>query len=166
VDGEEINRIPSALALWSLKDDARPVGVRFEPGGERDVLEAGHTGYRRLNDPVTLYREFEFDRRNPRLFLRDRAEGSGEHLIEFFFHAAPGADPLRLSENAVAFEWSDGSRVHLEKMAGPAVTWEPVAGWFSPSYGVKLERPVWAAMARLGLPAEILWRLSFLPAAA
>ena len=161
VDGREINRFPSPLALWSLKNDARPVGVRFEPGGERDVLEAGHTGYQRLQDPVTLRREFEFDRRNPRLFLRDRAEGRAEHLIEFYFHAAPGSQPSRVSDSAVAFRWEDGGEVRLEKVSGPSILWEAVSGWSSPSYGVKTERPVWKASARLRLPIRIDWALSF-----
>lgn len=160
VDSEEINRFPSALALFSLRDDARPVGVRWAPGIDSDVFEAGHTGYRRLADPVTVRRRFEFDRRRPDLRLADSLEGKREHLVEFFFHAAPGAQPVRLSESGVGFRWPDGRQVRIDKSSGPEIAWENRPGWFSPSYGVKIERPIWVASANARLPLTFGWMLS------
>lgn len=160
VDGEEINRFPSPLSLWSLRDDAKPLDVRFSPGPEQDVVQAAHTGYRRLPDPVTVSRSIAFDRLRPALRLEDRAEGRGEHLVEVFFHAAPGARSEILSEVAAVFLWPDGVTVRIERESGSRLTWEQRPGWFSPSYGVKTPRPVLVASARATLPLAIVWRLS------
>jgi hypothetical protein len=160
VDRQEINRFPSPLALWSLLDDARPAVVRFSGGAERDVLEAGHTGYRRLPDPVSVSRRFEFDRVRPVLTLRDSLDGKREHFVEFFFHAAPGAEALRSPDGDVQFRWADGRELKIHQASGPQVVWEIRAGWFSPSYGVKMERPVWVASANAKLPLVIDWMLT------
>lgn len=160
VDGQEINRFPSALSLWSLRNDALPIDVRFVRGEDQDVLEAAHTGYRRLADPVTVRRQFEFHRGESLVRIRDTVEGAAEHLVEFFFHAAPGAQALPASETAVLFVWPDGRTVKIDREAGGPVAWESRAGWFSPSYGVKMQRPVWVASARTKLPLMITWALS------
>jgi hypothetical protein len=160
VDGEEINRFSSPLALWSLRDDARPFGVHLRPGSDEDVLQAAHTGYRRLPDSVTVSRSIAFDRLRPALRLEDRAEGRGEHLVEVFFHAAPGARSEILSEAVAVFLWPDGLTVRIERESGFRLTWEERPGWFSPSYGVKTPRPVLVASARARLPLAIVWRLS------
>jgi hypothetical protein len=160
VDRQEINRFSSALALWSLSDDARPEGVRFIAQAGRDVLEAGHTGYRRLADPVVVSRRFELDRAKPVLTLRDSLAGKREHFVEFFFHAAPGAQALAAPDGDVRFRWSDGREMKIHQASGPRVLWEIRAGWFSPSYGVKMERPVWVASANAKFPLVIDWMLT------
>jgi hypothetical protein len=160
VDGEEINRFPSPLALWSLRDDARPFGVDLRPGSDEDVLTAAHTGYRRLADPVTVRRTLRFSRREARLVVTDEIEGRREHLVEFFFHAAPGARALSLGEAVATLRWEDGVGVRIEQTRGPAVGWQARSGWFSPSYGVKMERPFWAASIRATLPLSVEWELS------
>ncbi|MGH9365766.1 MAG: heparinase II/III domain-containing protein, partial [Thermoanaerobaculia bacterium] len=160
VDGEEINRFPSPLALWSLRDDARPAGVHLRLGPEEDVLTAAHTGSRRLADPVTVARTFQFSRREPRLVVRDEIDGRGEHVVEFFFHAAPGARIDVISEKAAVLRWPDGAAARIAREAGPGLAWEERAGWFSPSYGVRIQRPVLVASARVKLPLSAVWRLS------
>jgi hypothetical protein len=160
VDRQEINRVPSPLALWSLSDDARPAGVRFSGDAERDVLRAGHTGYMRLADPVAVSRQFDFDRVRPVLTLRDSLAGKCEHFVEFFFHAAPGARALRSLDGDVQFRWADGRELKIHQASGPQVVWEIRDGWFSPSYGVKMERPVWVASANAKLPLVIDWMLT------
>lgn len=160
VDGEEINRFPSALALWSLRNDARPVEVRFEADAARDLLHAGHTGYERLSDPVRVFRTFEFDRSVPRLRLTDRLEGKASHLVEFFFHVAPGVRVARAAGNTLEIVGSGQIRARIDQESGPEIAWEQKQGWFSPSYGVKVERPVWVASAKVKLPFEIVWNLT------
>jgi uncharacterized heparinase superfamily protein len=160
VDGEELNRIPSPLALWSLRDDAEPLPVRFIRSAGTEIVEAGHTGYRRLPDPVTVRRTFEFDHGRTALRLLDRLDGAAEHSVEFFFHAAPGAVAARRSGSCVELSWPSSGRVVIERESGPDVNWEEREGWFSPSYGVKVARPVWVASVRIALPFVVVWRLS------
>jgi uncharacterized heparinase superfamily protein len=160
VDGVEINRIPSPLSLWSLANDAKPLGVKLERTPERETLEAGHSGYRRLSPPVTVHRKFTLARRPERLSIADRLEGTGHHGVEFFFHAAPGARATKTSERRVELVWPDSTRVTIERSAGPDVHWEERLGWFSPSYGIRLERPVWVARVEVGLPFTVDWELT------
>lgn len=160
VDGAEINRILSPLSLWSLANDAKPLPVRLTRTPDHETLETGHTGYRRLSPPVTVFRKFTLAHRSERLRLADRLEGSGVHSVEFFFHAAPGARAERLGEAGVEFRWPDSSRVRIERASGPDVHWEERSGWFSPSYGIKLERPVWVARTEIELPFQVEWELT------
>jgi Heparinase II/III-like protein/Heparinase II/III N-terminus len=160
VDECEINRIPSPLSLWSLSNDAKPVGVRLVRTPDAETLEAGHTGYRRLPAPVTVFRTFSLDRGAPRLRITDRLDGTGVHLVEFFFHAAPGAVAKTSSTLAVELVWPDSSGVTIQKAVGPDVHWEVRPGWFAPSYGIKHARPVWVALATLQLPFTVEWELT------
>ncbi len=160
VDGEEMNRFLTPPTLWFLGNDAIPTGVQFEAGEEADILSAGHTGYRRLAQPVTVHRRFKLFRRKPGLQLVDRLEGEGEHLVEIFFHSAPGAlyDPV--GENQAGFRWPDGIQLTIRRTAGPAVRMEVIEGWFAPSYGVKIARPVCIASLHTRLPFELVWDLA------
>jgi hypothetical protein len=158
VDGEEINRFPSELALWSLRNDAVPIGVALAPGPGEDVLAAAHTGYRRLPDPVTVARTIRLDRARPRLVLEDRIEAAAPHRIEFFFHAAPGGAGAAEGSD-LRLRWDGGLEVRLEPRAGPAVAWRREAGWFSPSYGVRIERECWVASVEARGPFTAEWEL-------
>lgn len=163
VDGEEINRIPSPSALFALRDDARPRDVRAELDGPAPSLEASHTGYLRLADPVLVTRRFELSANGATLSIRDRLDGREAHAVEFFFHAAPGARAVSPEGGggAAAFEWGDGRRLVIRPDA--EVAWIEGEGWFSPSYGVKIARPYWVASARRRLPLEIGWSLVLEP---
>ncbi|HQQ76128.1 MAG TPA: alginate lyase family protein [Thermoanaerobaculia bacterium] len=158
VDGEEINRFPSALALWSLKNDAVPFGVALERGAEEDELVSAHTGYRRLADPVIVTRTFRFDRRDARLSLRDRIAGAGSHRVEFFFHAAPGGAG-RLDGFDLAISFEGGPAVRLSPRSRTPLAWEKREGWFSPSYGIRIPRETWIAVLSAPVPAEVDWEL-------
>ena len=158
IDGEEINRFVAPEALWTLRDDAQPVRVRFESTPESETLVAGHTGYERLPAPLTVVRRFELDSRSLRLLLTDSFEGEGEHLFEFFFHAAPGAQARSFSAEGVEFAWN-GARVRLRQVSGPAAAWELGQGWFSPSYGVRIARPFTKAFLTARAPVSLSWSL-------
>jgi hypothetical protein len=160
VDGEEINRFLSPPTLWFLGNDAQPVDVQFRSDPEEDLLSAGHTGYLRLPDPVLVRRSLRMNRRKAEIHLVDRLEGNAPHLVEIFFHAAIGADYHSAGEDAVEFVWPSGHRLRIERSSGPGLRMERRDGWFAPSYGVKLPRPVCVASLYAKLPVEIEWRLT------
>jgi hypothetical protein len=160
VDREEINHFLSPPTLWFLGNDAQPIDVECGRGGNTFRFDAGHTGYRRLPDPVTVFRTFELDRELPRLRLNDRLEGRSEHLVEFFFHAAPGSKLRFISKEAIEFSWPDGFGLVIQQESGPEAAFEEREGWFAPSYGVKLPRPVCVASVRTRLPFELTWVLT------
>ena len=161
VDGEEVNRFPSAVALWSLRNDAVPFDVVLTAGGDEDTLVAAHTGYRRLADPVGVSREFSFDRTKARLVLRDRITGAAPHRLEFFFHAAPGGTGEANADGSLLLRWVGGLRARITPRTAKAVSWRRAPGWFSPSYGVRIERESWVASLDIEtpFPFEAEWEL-------
>ena len=162
VDGEEINRFPSDLALWSLRNDAVPLDVVLTAGEAEDTLVAAHTGYRRLADPATVSRTFSFDRAKARLVLRDRITGAAAHRLEFFFHAAPGGTGDTSAGGGVLLRWAGGLRARITPRRVKTVSWRREPGWFSPSYGVRIERETWIASFEAPLPFEAEWELTAL----
>jgi hypothetical protein len=158
VDGEEINRFPSALALWSLKNDAVPFDVTLSARADGEELVAAHTGYRRLADPVTVRRRFAVEQSLARLRVEDRFEGRAMHLVEFFFHAAPESRGRQV-DGSLELNCPNGIRVLVSPRGLPSLVWERREGWFSPSYGVKIRRETWVACARTMLPFQVEWDL-------
>lgn len=69
-------------------DKARASRVEWVPGETLDRFVGMHDGYRRLKDPVTHSREFQFDKTDDRLIVTDRLVCAGVHEVERFFHFA------------------------------------------------------------------------------
>jgi hypothetical protein len=107
---------------------------------------------------VTIHRAFEVDRSAPRFRMRDRLLGREIHRVEFFFHAAPGAEVRIISGDRAEIRWPDGVCARISR-SGPEASWEIREGWFAPSYGIRVERPTLVASAELRLPAEMTWDL-------
>jgi hypothetical protein len=135
LDGEELNRLGEEGHLWSLREDARPVGASvFERGGVQ-VFRGGHTGYERLPSPVRVRRTAALDPEGHRLVVVDELDGNGEHDARVRWLLAPGAvltvehgtARIEAAGRVFAAAWSDD--------------WQGAAarGWFSPSYGVRVE---------------------------
>jgi hypothetical protein len=149
VDGEELNRFGEPHHLWSLRDDARPLEPMLAGDGDLHVIRLGHTGYRRLADPVEVTRTVSLDASAHRLLVVDDIRAGREHELTARLTLPPAASLEEESDGAVvevdgrrfSFRWSGWSG-------------RPGSGWFSPSYGVKVEAPTLeltatAATARL-----------------
>ena len=154
VDDEEVNRFVGPDALWQLRYDAVPVGARLARGTQADTFRGGHRGYERLRLPVSHTRECIVDKTAPRVTVRDRLDGSGEHTLAWRFHLDPrvtadlqGRD-IRLS--------CQSRDVWLHSDLPPAFTPSLEAGWVSPSYGVKVPATVlvWKGTATLPIVAS------------
>ena len=90
VDDAGTEPVRLADALWSLRYDARPVGIAWQADDEFCGVGAGHTGYERLADPVTCRRALVLDRRFDALVVRDRLGAAAAHSAAWRFHLAPG----------------------------------------------------------------------------
>lgn len=136
VDGQEINRFPTDYSLWTLRYDAEPMVHEWTCTPDRDVLEASHTGYRRLEDAVNVTRLFLLDKRSGVLTVRDEFRADGHHVVEERLHLDPAIDIetismheifLHVSGQRFSISWVDvpeGWRFGLEQ------------GQCSSSYGV------------------------------
>jgi hypothetical protein len=158
IDGEEINRFRGPLAMWDLHNDALPVPAQLRSTSDFDFLSGGHRGYRRLG-VTEVRRSFQFSRRQADLRIRDEIAGCGVHRLQFFFHAALGARAT-LAQGAPQLDWPSGARVRITPRSSATIQWRLEQGWFSPSYGIRLPRPVWMASASVALPFCVVWSLT------
>jgi uncharacterized heparinase superfamily protein len=154
IDAEELNRFIAPDALWQLRDDARPAGVRWHFGGPVDHLIAAHTGYHRLASPVRVERVYGVARDRAVVAIADTADGDGSHRLTWRFHLDPAVTPRRVGPNAFALEHSAGAAQFVVVDPPPGATVAVEDGWVSPSYGVKQPTRVIVIDAATTLPAQ------------
>ncbi|PYR15190.1 MAG: hypothetical protein DMF94_32595 [Acidobacteria bacterium] len=155
VDGEELNRFVGEDALWQLRDDAHPVGARWDAGPDGDYFRGGHDGYARLSPSVMPSREILLARRAPRVVVRDRIEGAGRRTIIWRFHFDP----------SVKAELADGdcrltnraADVWMLPIGDACGSWRLDKGWVSPSYGVRHDTSVLVIEYDGSLPISPAW---------
>jgi hypothetical protein len=85
VDGADQSEMWSAFRVARR---AHPFDLRTD---HRLFIEAAHDGYHRLRQKITHRRRI--DLKGDTVVIADRLEGQGKHMIEVFYHLAPGADP-------------------------------------------------------------------------
>ncbi len=95
VDKKDIAPI---LGPFSIAPVARPYDVSFHQNGPVFRLVAGHTGYRRLPDPVDALREIVFDPAAGVCECYDTLTVRGPHRVDRYFHFVPDAT-LQIEEN-------------------------------------------------------------------
>ena len=131
VDGEETSRLGNERRLWLIENDAQPFGVSWSSDADQDVLQASHTGYRRLREPVDHTRRIRFNKRQMIWRIDDLVDGSGEHLVELFFH--PGV-PFEVGSDAVRLCAPSGD-VFLFPPKDTSFAQQD--GWISRGYGLR-----------------------------
>jgi hypothetical protein len=177
VDGVEQNEFSGA---FGMRTDARVQVENWQSEPTLDVLQASHSGYRRLADPVTHQRTIAFAKDPFAWLVVDRLFGQGVHTIESFIHLAPGGaiacdiggDASRIEsmtmelcaragveegleprpKAAVSFS-RDGTRILVVplNLGRPSI----LEGWFAPRYGQRVSATVLRLSARLSCPAAV-----------
>jgi hypothetical protein len=124
------------------------------------LLEASHSGYERLPQPVR-HRRVVFHIHDGFWLVRDVAEGSGSHLLETSWHFAPDLDVSPQGKAFVAAPARERSAdpdgvTHLTLLPVANSQWksEVLSEYVSPAYGAKVSAPVLRCSARVSLPAE------------
>ena len=158
VDGEELNRFLGPDRLWYLQYDAKPIAPTLTRGARVDVFSGAHSGYERLDPPVSHARRFIVDREQPRVLLRDTLGGGGRRDLVWRFHFDPS---VRAAVHGydVCLSWNEGS-VWLMPIAGSGpLTLSLEDGWVSPAYGVKVPAAVavWRGAATLPVGVSFLF---------
>jgi uncharacterized heparinase superfamily protein len=150
VDGRE----QAAFAgLWRVKEDrTEPRVLQWRVGEDVDQLTAEHHAYR----PIVHRREFRFDKREPRLTIRDEILGEGAHTVESFLHFAPGLRLERETPQRVRVTSGRGS-YSVEISTG---TVEVIDTWFSPRYGVRQQNRTIRIVLQQILPVTITVTIS------
>jgi len=152
----------SSNDLWRLHDDARPAGVMWQTGAERDYFRGAHTGYDRKPYGVRHSREVALDKLTPSLLVRDRLEGAGRHTLAWRFQFVPGASVSAAGNRARAR--IGGRDVWLTVVVQPTrAEWRLEPSWVSPRYGVKEAAPALILSALAELPAEAAFVIGLHP---
>jgi hypothetical protein len=157
VDGQETSRLGGDRWLWLIENDAHPSVRTWQTGVDADVLEIAHDGYRRLAQPVDHTRCISFDKAKTRWRIDDSLGGSGEHLIELFFH--PGV-PMEIDSNAVRLRAPRGD---LWLFPPDGTVFRQADGWISTGYGVRQPAPVLVYAVRAPVPLILRTDLVLVP---
>ena len=159
VDGEEINPLPDNPFLLPGCD--RPRMPRALLRTRFDLLEAFHSGYERLADPVRHRRILLLNRGTRRLVIEDRLEGRAIHRLEWFFHLAPGVEAT-VSADRRAITGRNGAQEFALRLASglPGAVIAIETAEFSPGYGRIVPASVVVCRFEGGLPAAARFVLS------
>lgn len=134
IDGEEINRFITPKYLWNLKNDARESVQKWSVGESIDVFTGTHSGYQRLEEPVSPVRSIIFDKKNNDLVIADSITGSGKHFVEIPLHLYHTIDVIGIKENH--FSLTQKNHVFHLFWKGEKWTARVQNARISPSYGV------------------------------
>jgi hypothetical protein len=134
--------------IWSHPYTCKVLDVRT--GGEDFFIQAVHNGYERLGAPVRHLRSIlKFSERA--YVIKDTFSGKDTHAFELNFHSHPDSeiDPLD--------EWwrirHGKSQVFLSLFGDEGFTLvkgeeNPIHGWYSPQYGIKVPASVLTSTRR------------------
>jgi uncharacterized heparinase superfamily protein len=157
VDGEETSRLAGERWLWQISNDAHPAVEGWSTSAGADLLTVSHDGYTRLRQPVVHRRSFRLDKQRQVWRIHDELEGSGEHLVELFFHPAV---PEASEEGAIRLRAPRGD-VLLFPPSGLSLRREQ--GWLSRGYGHREAATVLVYAARSELPLRLETSLVLAP---
>ncbi|REJ64759.1 MAG: hypothetical protein DWQ31_20955 [Planctomycetota bacterium] len=163
VDGASHAKFYASNA-WSCVAQAEPLNSESTPLFE--YVQSGHDGYYGLAPPVRHRRAVYWDRADNFLIL-DRLTGQGSHLVEVFFHVAPGATVATDSPQRITMSTKSGHTATLELLDNKDLQWEvvenregPAGGWVGTAYGHRQRAAVVRFFGQLKLPASMSFCLS------
>jgi hypothetical protein len=147
IDGKD-QAVQETGFIWSKPYRASLQKVK---GGNGWVLLQGsHDGYRRLRGAVIHERSL-FIENDSRILIKDSFKGRGIHEFELNFHLHPDAvveeshgwANVNMAGVAAFIRIVEGGS--LEVIRGRE---EPILGWYSPAYGLKVRSPVLSCRVR------------------
>jgi uncharacterized heparinase superfamily protein len=118
--------------------------------------EAGHDGYRRSSGRPIHWRQWRMEKST--VCVEDRVEGSGEHLVEIFFHLHPAVCPSLAENGNVSIQDQTGRWICSISLAPHEVltlensTWHPEFGSSVPSFRIAFRKTQ-------QLPAKYLFKI-------
>jgi hypothetical protein len=151
---------------WSCA--ATPGVIRRQTVGPFECVDGSHSGFYGARN-VGCHKRAIVWKRGGYWLIVDRLEGDGQHLVEAFFHFAPGiATPL--DGDGVRFETDDGAHALLQTLVrGPMDVElrcgedEPEGGWLATSYGRRVPAPVARFHGRIPFPATMVFLITAAP---
>jgi uncharacterized heparinase superfamily protein len=121
IDGQEIAPFKGK---FRIADQARPTTVDVSTRDKYvTIINAGHTGYKILPDPIIHYRTLYFDRCKGSLFCKDKIEASDDHQAVRRLHFSPGISPeihnneahIKAGDEVIIINWDAHSHAQILK---------------------------------------------------
>jgi uncharacterized heparinase superfamily protein len=151
IDDVEINPMEDRQ-LFQMRDLAKVVIHEWLPGQQIDVFDAEHSGYARLPGLVHHRRQFKLNKTSGELFISDLVQGSGSHLVEWFFHLHPD---VVVEQQASTFILTVGKKTFRLVTSDPGVNATIVEGSYSPSYGIREKAAVIVFRTQCSVPVTM-----------
>lgn len=136
IDEKEISPI-NEEQLFTFGPNLRPRINAWESTDERDVLDAEHDGYARLDHPVLHRRIITFDKREAFWMIEDHFTGAGDHQFEFFFNFDSGLE-VSIENGGRAIAKDERAAIQIAPVSNNTFETKITGRWVSPSYGTRL----------------------------
>ena len=158
VDGKDQSEF---LDGWLFKTKAVPTNKYWVTSENFDYFDGSHDGYERLTEPVTHRRRILFAKPDYWIILDDLA-GRGKHSIDLYWHFTEKAN-LTVDNKDLRMLVDYGDEVTLTVLPvepeGLSIevaqgSIDPIQGWISYDYGVKLPAPVLRYTKKTNTPAR------------
>lgn len=158
VERVEQNSIDHNLT-FIMGNEAQPRILEWSPGPNIERLVAEHSGYQRLQEPVTHRRSVGFDKKKRYWFVSDKLTGASEHDLGFRFHFAPGLE-VSVRTDGIVEVYSSLKGARLLIHAGEPNSWivrppELEPSFSSQNYGEKEPSISACWQVRTALPYEL-----------
>lgn len=140
--------------IWSHDFQSRLLSCKDDNG--QVIIRADNDGYMRLQESVKHERTVFYSIESG-VLIKDVFTGQGSHEFELNYHLHPD---LKITEANGTWELSnDGIKLFITSMTDDSFvllkgSTEPIMGWFSPSYGVKMETGV-LTLKKRGAPDQV-----------
>lgn len=139
VDREE--QVPIHNSMFGLVNPHGEVAVlRWETDAAYDLLEAEHTGYTRLAEPVVHRRRFILNKEQEEIKIIDTFSGEGEHVFDSYLHLDTGLECIN-KEERIIINQDDVALLQI-RFFGNTSSVLVINGWISKSYNRREEAKV------------------------
>jgi len=156
VDGEEQNRF-NDNELFRMELDATATVNKWLVTETYDFLDAEHSGYTRLKNPVVHRRQIYFNKEKEYWVIKDMLTGEGgdKHKFDLYFHFAP-MELKKKDELVIETDNKHGENIVIVPLETEGIKMEIEKGWVSYSYGRKVEAPIVKYSKTAEVPAEFV----------
>jgi hypothetical protein len=130
---DQKEQIPINKSIFELINPHGEVRIlRWETDTKSDLLEAEHTGYTRLTNPVVHRRRFVLDKDTNQVEITDTFFGEGEHTFEWYLHLDVGLECIN-GEKSFIINQDDSALLQI-RFSGSGNSILVLNGWISKSY--------------------------------
>jgi hypothetical protein len=134
VDDQEQNELRPEW-LFRMFEKASPEHVSVRQGSDELEYRGRQSGYGGPGTPLVHNRRFRLRLVDGALIIDDKVDGQGRYTLRWHFHFAPGVTIGMAGTDVVEIAASD---TRLKMTLPNGMTAAIAAGWYSPSYGVRV----------------------------